>query len=80
MIRIEGANASRTFALDIGPNVPDAIHEANGTAFLRELQQRGLRPNGDVTVASIVEQEPDRYGQPRAVITYAVGLQPAEEA
>lgn len=80
MIQIAGSQCTRTFTVDlagIATNAP--FHEANMSAFLRELQQRGLRPSGDVTIGSIDEQEPDRYGQPRTVITYAVSLQQPEE-
>ncbi|GGU61698.1 hypothetical protein [Lentzea flava] len=79
MIEIVDGTATRTFTVERHGVTEDApFHEPNADAFRRELQQRGLRPDGDVTVASIDEQEPDRHGQPHTVITYQVDLQSEE--
>ena len=79
MIQISSNRYTRTFTVDgCGVTKDHPLHEGSKSAILRELQQRGLRPDGDVTIASIEEQEPDRYGQPRTVITYAVALRSEE--
>lgn len=58
-----------TVFLDDSSNVPDVVHERNKVAVVAEAIQRGLRPTGEVSVASS-EVKDARNVQ----ITYTVGV------